>query len=93
MAQPALRKWTIRLSKILFFVLLFVAVGRTLGNPYNWVNHPFADKVANFIFGYGHVGGEEIDDTYFYIDVLTTITITIVAHMITMKLIRKIRSK
>ncbi|WP_029592095.1 hypothetical protein [Franconibacter pulveris] len=99
MAQLALNKphwvkrWAIRLSKVLFFILLFVAVGRTLGNPYNWVNHSSADKLATFIYGYGHVGGEEIDNTYFYIDVLAVITITIVIYLITMKLIRKIRSK
>jgi len=82
-----------RLSKVLYFVLLFVAAGRTLGNPYNWVNHSLADKVATFIYGYGHVGGEEIDDAYFYLDVLTVVITTSVIYFITMKLIRKIRSK
>lgn len=89
MAQPVLKRWAVRLLKMLLFLLIFVAVGRTLGDPYNWVNHSLADKVADLIYGYGKVGGEEIDDVYFYIDVVSVVTITVALYFIAVKLIKK----
>lgn len=93
MVKPALRRWLIRLLNVLFFLLLFAEVGRTLGNPYDWVNPALADKVSTLIFGYGSVGGEEIDDTYFYIGLLSVIAITVVTYVVTMKILKRIRSK
>lgn len=89
MAQPVLKRWAVRLLKVLLFLLIFVAVGRTLGDPYNWVNHPLADRVADLIYGYGKVGGEEIDDVYFYIDVVSVVAITVALYFIAVKLIKK----
>lgn len=89
MAQPVLKRWAVPLLKVLLFLLIFVAVGRTLGDPYNWVNHPLADRVADLIYGYGKVGGEEIDDIYFYIDVVSVVAITVALYFIAVKLIKK----
>ena len=92
MVRPAINKLTMCLSKFLFFMLLFVGVGKTLGNPYDWVNDSLADKLANILYGFGHVGGEEIDDIYFYIDVITALVITVVIYVLTVQLIKKVRS-
>lgn len=89
MAQPVLKRWAVRLLKVLLFLLIFVAVGRTLGDPYNWVNHSLADRVADLIYGYGKVGGEEIDDVYFYIDVVFVVAITVALYFIAVRLIKK----
>lgn len=92
MVRPAINKLTICLFKFLFFTSLFVAVGKILGNPYNWVNYSLADNMANILYGFGRVGGEEIDDIYFYIDVITVLAITMVIYVLTVQLINKIRS-
>lgn len=74
-----------------FFVLLFVTTGRTLGDPYNLVNYSIADNISNAIYGYGNVGGEQIDDVYFYIDIVTVIVITITIYWVILKTIHRIR--
>lgn len=89
MAQPVLKRWAVRLLKVLLFLLVFVAVGHTLGDPYKWVNYSLADRVADLIYGYGKVGGEEIDDVYFYIDVVSVVVITVALYFIAVKLIKK----
>ncbi|WP_312456326.1 hypothetical protein [Pseudescherichia sp.] len=90
MARPALNRWAIRLLNVLLFLAIFVAVGRTLGDPYKWVNDALADKLANLIYGYGKVGGEEIDDVYFYIDFVSVVAIATAIYFVVMKLIRRI---
>lgn len=93
MLNPVFTRWAIRLLNVLLFLAIFVAVGRTLGDPYNWVNGALADKLANLIYGYGNVGGEEIDDVYFYIDVVSVVAIATVLYLIVVKLIRILRNR
>ncbi len=92
MIKSARNRWAVRLLNVLLFLAIFVAVGRTLGDPYYWVNDALADKLANLIYGYGKVGAEEIDDVYFYIDVVSVIAITVVLYLIVVKLIRRLRN-
>lgn len=93
MIKSALNRWAIRLLNVLLFLAIFVAVGRTLGDPYHWVNDALADKLANLIYGYGNVGGEEIDDVYFYIDVVSVVAIATVLYLIVVKLIKILRNR
>ncbi len=93
MIKSALNRWPIRLLNVLLFLAIFVAIGRALGDPYNWVNDALADKLANLIYGYGNVGGEEIDDVYFYIDVVSVVAIATVLYLIVVKLIRRLRNR
>lgn len=92
MIKSARNRWAIRLLNVLLFLAIFVVVGRALGDPYNWVNDALADKLANLIYGYGNVGGEEIDDVYFYIDVVSVVAITTVLYLIVVKLIKRLRN-
>lgn len=92
MIKSAHNRWAIRLLSVFLFLAIFVAVGRALGDPYNWVNDVLADKFANLLYGYGNVGEEEIDDVYFYIDVVSVIAITVVLYLIVVKLIRRLRN-
>jgi len=91
--KSARNRWTVRLLNVFLFLAIFIAVGRTLGDPYNWVNDALADKLANLIYGYGNVGGEEIDDVYFYIDVVSVVAIATVLYLIVVKLIRRLRNR
>lgn len=92
MAIPTLaRKWAERLLKTAFFLLIGMVVGRMLGDPEIYINHGLASLVCNFL--YGDVNAETIYDTYFYLDVLTVFAITTAIYLVTMTLIRKIRSK
>lgn len=93
MAQHALKKWLLRLLKFILFITLFVLIGKTLGNPYKWVPESLADKVSNLLCGYGNVGGEEIDNAYFYIDIITVFILTTAIYILTVKLINFTRSK
>ena len=80
-----------KLAKVLFFLLLAVVIGRSIGLPYNWLHHDFVLKVGRLIYGPGEIGAEAIDDTYFYIYFLIVFIITSFIYFITMKLFRKIR--
>lgn len=93
MIKSARNRWASRLLSIFLFLAIFVAVGRALGDPYNWVNDVLADKFANLLYGYGKVGAEEIDDVYFYIDVVSVIAITVVLYLIVVKLITRLRNR
>lgn len=78
-------------AKIVFFVLVMFAVARTLGNPEIYINHDLASKIAQLISG--DVNAESIYDAYFYLDVISVVSITTIVYLVTMKLIKKIRNK
>ena len=76
-----------RALKTGLFLIIMLWVGRSLGNPEIYVNHNFADWVCNLI--YGDVNAETIYDTYFYIDVVTVVSITIAIYFITIEVVNK----
>lgn len=78
-------------GKVAFFLLILLCVGRTMGEPYNWINYDFVLKIGNLLYGPGEIGAEAIDDTFFYISFLANIVITVVVFFLKMKLITKIR--
>lgn len=92
MIKSARNRWAVWLLNVFLFLAIFVAVGRALGDPYYWVNDALADKLANLLYGYGKVGAEEIDDVYFYIDIVSVIAITVVLYLIVVKLIKRLRN-
>ncbi|AER34127.1 hypothetical protein ACO03_14435 [Pantoea ananatis] len=75
--------------KIIFFLIITFAAARSLGHPENYAGHEFPRQLALLLTG--DVNAESIYDAYFYIDVFTVITLSIVFYLITMILIRKIR--
>ncbi|WP_338567652.1 hypothetical protein VRC02_10780 [Erwinia sp. E_sp_B01_3] len=80
-----------RAIKIAIFLLLMLAVARTVGSPEIYINRDFAGLLAQTISG--DVNAESMYDAYFYIDVTCVTTITIIIYLITMDLIKKIRKK
>lgn len=92
MAIPILaRKWGIRLLKTVWYLLISLAVGRTLGPTTNYLDHDIASAICNFI--YGDVNAETMYETYTNIDILTVLSLTTVTYLITMKLLNKIRKQ
>ncbi|WP_320726478.1 hypothetical protein [Enterobacter sp. 118C5] len=90
MAIPTLaRKWSIRLFKTIWFLLVSLMVGRTLEPAEIYFNYDVASSICDFI--YGDVNAETIYDTYTYIDILTVFTLTTAIYRLTMLLINKIR--
>lgn len=87
MAQTLAR----RAAKCLFFILITLVVGRSLGDSETYISQDFARKVAVFISGESNI--ETLYDAYFYIDFVIVVSITTAVYLITMKLIKKIRSK
>lgn len=82
-----------RLAKVVYFLLILLGIGRSLGDPYLWINHYFGYWVVHLFYGNEDAGVENIEDIFFYIAFITEITAAIVIYLVTMKLIRKIRSK
>jgi hypothetical protein len=82
-----------RVSKITFYILLSLVVGRTLGNPEVWFDHSLASYIGHMIYGAGEIGADNFYDLYFYISVITVFSVTTLIYILTMKLITKIRNK
>ena len=87
MALPTLAR---KVAKVIFFALILFSVIYSLGNPEFYVNHALASQVAQLVDG--DLNAESIYDAYFYIDVISVITLSVIIYLITMKLIKKIRS-
>ncbi|MCX0497737.1 hypothetical protein [Erwinia billingiae] len=87
MAQTLAR----RAAKCVFFILITLVVGRSLGGAETFISQDFARKVAVFISGESNI--ETLYDAYFYIDFVIVVSITTAVYLITMKLLKKIRSK
>lgn len=82
-----------RLAKVVYFLLILFVIGRSLGDPYLWVNHDFGYGVVHLFYGDNDAGAENIEDVFFYIAFIAEIAAATAIYFITMKLIRKIRSK
>ncbi|ATA26071.1 hypothetical protein BIY26_19315 [Brenneria goodwinii] len=82
-----------RISKITFYALISLIVGRTLGNPEIWFDHELATQIGHMIYGAGEIGADNFYDLYFYISVITIFSITTVIYILVMKLLKKIRRK
>lgn len=81
----------LRVIKTAYFILLFLIVGATTPRPESYLDYNFARKVCDFI--YGVISADNMYDTFFYIAFMVVISITLAIYIITVKLIRKIRSK
>lgn len=84
MARSVIRKS----AKLIFFILIFLVVGKCMVNPYIYTNHSVASKLAQLFSG--DVNAESLYDAYFYIDVISVIFITIVIYAICLSFFRKL---
>jgi len=75
-------------AKLIFFILIFLVVGKCMVNPYIYINQKLASKLAQLFSG--DVNAESLYDAYFYIDVISVIFITIVIYAICLSIFRKL---
>jgi hypothetical protein len=83
MAQTLAR----RAAKCVFFLLIMLGVGRSLGGAETYISQELARKVVVFISGESNI--ETLYDAYFYIDFVIVVSITTAVYSIIMKLIKK----
>lgn len=82
-----------RIIKTIYFITLFVVVGRMIGDPELWINDNMATHIGHIIYGPDEIGADNFYDLYFYIHIITILPIVIFIYVITMKLLKKLRSK
>lgn len=82
-----------RIAKVIFYILLSLAIARTLGAPENWISDKFYSWLGHLIYGSGEIGADNYYDLYFYVSVITVFSITTLVYLVTIKLINKIRNK
>lgn len=82
-----------RVLKIAYYIIVSLIVARLLGNPELWPHKELLYRLAHFLYGPGETGADNLYDFFFYISVLTVFPVTTLIYFLTMKLIRKLRSK
>ncbi|KAA5933446.1 hypothetical protein F3I27_15875 [Pantoea sp. Bo_2] len=79
--------------KIAYYIIVSLIVARTLGNPEIWMNDDLTNQLGHLLHGPGEIGADNFYDMYFYISLITVFPITTLIYYLTMKLIKKLRSK
>ncbi|WP_347113226.1 hypothetical protein AAHB66_13070 [Leclercia sp. S52] len=82
-----------KISKVIYFITLFIVVGRLIGDPELWFNDGLATRIGHFIYGPDEIGADNFYDLYLYIHIITILPGAIFIYAMTMKLIKKLRSK
>ena len=78
-----------RASKIIYFLILLLALGHMLPGPELYINYDVARTTAIIIAG--NENAESMYDAYSLIDWLTMLIIATPLYILTMKLIKKLR--
>ncbi|SXE81142.1 Uncharacterised protein [Klebsiella variicola] len=79
------------INKIIYFILLFLVLGRALPRPEIYLDYDIARDICHFLFG--SVNADTMYDTFFYISLIIVIFLSAVLYIITLQLISTIRSK
>ncbi|WP_312454284.1 hypothetical protein [Pseudescherichia sp.] len=83
------RTIVLKISKLIFFIVIFLVVGKCMGDPYIYINHDIASSLAQFLSG--DVNAESLYDAYFYIDVASVIVITVAIYNAGLFIYKKFR--
>lgn len=81
----------LRIAKCVFFILITLVVGRSIGCADTYISQDFAHKVAVFISGESNI--ETLYDAYFYIDFSIVMSSSTAVYLTIMKLIKKTKRK
>lgn len=76
-------------AKLIFFIIIFLVVGKCMGDPYIYINHNVASWLAQLLSG--DVNAESLYDAYFYIDVTSVTAITLVIYITGFFIYKKLR--
>lgn len=82
-----------RLSKVIYFITLFIVIGRLISDPELWFNDDLATRIGHLIYGPDEIGADNFYDLYLYIHIISILPVAIFIYVMTMKLIKKLRSK
>lgn len=82
------RTIALKISKLIFFIVIFLVVGKCMANPYLYINHAIASGLAQFLSG--DVNAESLYDAYFYIDMASVIVIAIAIHIMCLFIITRL---
>ncbi len=82
-----------RIGKVIYFITLFIVVGRLIGDPELWFNDDLATRIGHLIYGPDEIGADNFYDLYLYIHIIAILPVAIFIYVMTMKLIKKLRSK
>lgn len=80
-------------SKILYYILLSLCVGRAIGPPEIWMNHNLTLELGRFIYDSEEPGADKFYELYVYISVISIFSITTVLYILTMLAFKLIRRK
>ena len=83
------RKWSVRLLKTVWFILIVITVGRIFPPAEIYLDYDLVSSVCDFI--YGDVNAETMYDAYTNIDILIIATISLFFYLLTVNLFNKIR--
>jgi hypothetical protein len=82
------RTIALKIAKLIFFIVIFLVVGKCMPDPYIYINHDIAKSLAHFLSG--DVNAESLYDAYFYIDMASVIVITIAIHIMCLFVITRL---
>lgn len=88
----AITKPARRISKVIFYFITSIIIGRMLGSPEMWFDDDCVTRLAMLIYDDGEIGADNFYDLYFYLSVISVFSITTVVYILTINLLRKIRS-
>lgn len=63
-----------KISKIIYFILLFLVLGRALPRPEIYLDYDIARDICHFLFG--SVNADTMYDTFFYITLMTVLSLS-----------------
>lgn len=78
-------------GKIIYFIFIFLALGRTIPRPEAYLDYEITRKICNLF--YGSINADSMYDTLFYIAFGTVLLLSVAFYIITMKLIKITRRK
>ncbi len=84
-----LKKLARKITKFIYFILLFVCICRSFPYAESYIDEDFATKWA--LFFYGNENAESLYDAFTDIDLSIMLSITIPLYVLTMKLLKKLR--
>lgn len=81
----------LKIGKIILFLLIMVAIGRCLGDPYGWINHDFGYWVVRKLYGNEDAGVENIENVFFLISFICLLVMTSISYAVIITLIKRFR--
>ncbi len=88
MVMPVLVR---RAVKTVYFIALFLPVGRALGPADGWFSYVWANRIGEMLYGPDEIGLDGLYEIYTYIGMMTILLITTVIYLLTMTLFNEIR--